>query len=390
MKLTPLARRPAAIAEALACRGVSGTQADAAAAGLEPAAVVVDGVNDGEREVLTQAARVRGLSSLSGTGWVLLAGDTARLAGLARPGGMGGMPQALEAALGSALQGAFEPPDTWVTARGTIPLDRPRVMGILNVTPDSFSDGGRWLDPEAAVAHGADMLAEGADLIDIGAESTRPGRPAAVPADEEWRRLQPVVEGLARRFPEVPISVDTVKAETARRALEAGAWIINDVTGLRQDAAVADACAAHGAGLVVMHSRGELVDLATYAHAQYGTLMTEIADELYAMVGTAQRRGVMAERIAVDPGFGFAKQPEHNLRLLDRLAALRALGRPIVVGPSRKRFLGTVTGRAAAARDAATAAACVLAYERGARVFRVHAVSPTLDALRVAHAARTA
>jgi len=390
VKLTPLAPRPAAIAEALACRGVSGTQADAAAAGLEPAAVVVDGVDEGEREALTQAARVRGLSSLSGTGWVFLAGDTARLAGLARPGAAAGIPRALEGALGHALQGAFEPPDTWPTARGVIALDRPRVMGILNVTPDSFSDGGQWLDPDAAVAHAADMLSEGADLIDIGAESTRPGRPAPVPADEEWRRLGPVVVSLARRFPNVPISVDTVKAETARRALEAGAWIINDVTGLRREPAVADACAAHGAGLVVMHSRGELADLATYAHAQYGTLMTEIAEELDGMVRTAERRGVMLERIAVDPGFGFAKQPEHNLRLLDRLAALRALGRPIVVGPSRKRFLGTVTGREAAARDAATAAACVLAYERGARVFRVHAVSPILDALRVAHAARTA
>lgn len=283
-----------------------------------------------------------------------------------------------------------KPLETWPTARSAIALDRPLVMGILNVTPDSFSDGGLWLDPDAALAHAEQMLAEGADLLDVGAESTRPGAPAPVPAEEEWRRLGPVLEGLVRRFPGVPISVDTVKAETARRALEAGAWIINDVTGLRHDPAVADACAAHGAGLVLMHSRGDLRDLATYTHATYGALMTEIAEELDAMVRTAQGRGVAPEGIAVDPGFGFGKRPEDNLRLLSRLAALRALGRPIVVGPSRKRFLGAVTGREAAERDAATAAACVLARERGAHVFRVHAVRETRDALRVTHAVRTA
>jgi dihydropteroate synthase len=234
------------------------------------------------------------------------------------------------------------------------------------------------------------MLTEGADLLDVGAESTRPGRPAPVPADEEWRRLEPVLAGIVRRFPEAPISVDTVKAETARRALDAGAWIINDVTGLRRDPAVADACAACGAGLVLMHSRGDLAELATYAHATYGALMSEIAEELEGMIRSAEQRGVGPARIAVDPGFGFAKRPEHNLRLLDRLAALRALGRPIIVGPSRKRFLGAVTGREAAARDAATAAASVMAYERGAHVFRVHAIPETRDALRVAHAARTA
>jgi len=391
VRLTPLAPRPAAIAEALACRGVPGTQADAAAAGLQPAAVVVDGVTDGDREVLTRAARSQGLASLSGAGWVLLAGDTARLAGLAaRPGGAAGIPEPLAAPLGGALRGSFEPPEAWRTARGALTLDRPLVMGILNVTPDSFSDGGRWLDPSAALAHADRMLAEGADLLDVGAESTRPGRPAPVPADEEWRRLAPVLNDLARRVPAVPISVDTVKAETARRALEAGAWIVNDVTGLRRDPALADVCAAAGAALIVMHSRGDLADLATYAHATYGALMSEIAEELAGMVRTAEARGVAPAAIAVDPGFGFAKRPEHNLQVLDRLAALRALGRPIVVGPSRKRFLGVVTGRDAGQRDAATAAACVLAYERGAHVFRVHAVAPTRDALRVAHAARTA
>lgn len=390
MKLTPLAPRPAAIAEALTRRGLPGTQADAAAAGLEPAAVMVDGVDEAEREGLTRAARAQGLASLSGAGWVLLAGDTARLAGLARPGGTSTIPAALVAPLGAALQWAFHPPDAWPTARGVVPLDRPRIMGILNVTPDSFSDGGRWLDPAAALTHAERMLEDGADLLDVGAESTRPGRPAPVTGAEEWQRLAPVVGELARRFPTVPLSVDTVKAETARRALDAGAWIINDVTGLRLDAAAADVCAEYGAGLVLMHSRGALAELATYEHATYDAVMAEIADELDGMTRTAEQHGVERARIAVDPGFGFGKRPEQNLLLLDRLAALRALGRPIVVGPSRKRFLGTVTGREAEARDVATAAACVLAAERGAQIFRVHAVRETRDALMLTHAVRTA
>jgi dihydropteroate synthase len=390
VRLTPLAPRPAAIAEALARRGVSETQADAAAAGLEPAAVVLDGVSDGEREALTRAARAHGLASLSGAGWVLLAGDTSRLAGLTRTGGATGIPDGMAGPLGGALRPSLEPVESWRTARGPLGLDRPLVMGILNVTPDSFSDGGRWLDPGAAAGQAERLLADGADLLDVGAESTRPGRPAPVPAEEEWRRLAPVLDDLVRRFPAVPLSVDTVKAETARRALDAGVWIVNDVTGLRHDPALADACAARAAGLVVMHSRGILAELATYVHAGYDALMSEIADELGAMVRVAEGRGVAPDCIAVDPGFGFAKRPEQNLRLLDRLAALRTLGRPLVVGPSRKRFLGAVTGREAGERDTATAAACVLAYERGAHVFRVHAVRETRDALRVAHAARTA
>jgi dihydropteroate synthase len=263
-------------------------------------------------------------------------------------------------------------------------------MGILNVTPDSFSDGGRWLAPGDAVAHAERLLGEGADLLDLGAESTRPGRPSPVAAAEEWLRLAPVLTALVRKFPTVPISVDTVKAETAARALDEGAWIVNDVSGLRLDPALADACARHRAGLVLMHSRGTFEELATYAHAEYADLMAEVADELRDAVARATGRGVSADRIAVDPGFGFGKRPAQNLQLLDRLGALRPLGHPIVVGPSRKRFLGTVTGREVGERDVGTAAACVVAYERGAQVFRVHAVGPVRDALRVARAARSA
>lgn len=391
MKLTPLAPRPAAVAEGLARRGMPATQAEAAAAGLAPAAVVIDDVPAELREAVTRAARTHGVASLSGEGWVFLAGETARLAGLTRPGPAAALPDDLVGPLGAALRAAYEPVERWMTARGPIALDEPRLMGILNVTPDSFSDGGRWLAPGDAVAHAERMLADGADLLDLGAESTRPGRPTPVSPEEEWQRLAPVLTALVRRFPAVPISVDTVKAATAGRALDAGAWIVNDVSGLRLDPALADACAAHGAGLVLMHSRGtSLQELATYAQAAYADLLAEVAAELREAVDRATARGVTADRIAVDPGFGFAKRPEQNLQLLDRLGALRALGHPIVVGPSRKRFLGTATGRDVGERDVATAAACVVAYERGAQVFRVHAVDPVRDALRLAHAARTA
>jgi len=263
-------------------------------------------------------------------------------------------------------------------------------MGILNITPDSFSDGGRWLTADAALGQAERLLEDGADLLDVGAESTRPGRPDAVPAGEEWRRLAPVLGEITRRFPALPVSVDTVKAETARRAVDAGAWIINDVSGLRLDPEIADVCAASGAGLVLMHSRGTLAELATYDHATYDDLLGDIAGELKQSLDGADQRGVARDRIAVDPGFGFGKRPEDNLRLLDRLDVLRALGHPVVVGPSRKRFLGEVTGHAAADRDGATAAACVLAYERGAHVFRVHAARPTREALDIAYAVRTA
>lgn len=388
MKLTPLAPRPAAIAEALARRGVHPSQAEAAAAGLMPAAVVVDGLSAGERDAVSGVARREGVASLSGDGWVFLASDVARLAGLARPGGTAGLPAALEAPLGAALGGGLQPPDEWHTARGPLDLGRPLLMGIVNVTPDSFSDGGRFLDPAAAVAHAGRLLDDGADLLDLGAESTRPGRPQPVTPEEEWLRLSPVLTEVVRRWPAVPVSVDTVRAETAQRALDAGAWIVNDVSGLRHDPSLAEVCAAAGCGLVVMHSRGPLPELATYDHADYDDLLGDVAAELRGMVAAATDRGLPADRVAVDPGFGFGKRPDQNLRLLDRLAALRSLGRPIVVGPSRKRFLGAVTGREAADRDVATAAACVLACERGAQVFRVHAVREAADALRVAHAVR--
>jgi dihydropteroate synthase len=347
-----------------------------------------DDVPDDVRDGLARAAQASGLACLTGTGWVLLAGDAARLAGLSRPE-PSVLPAPLDGELAAILRGVVEPPAVWETCRGTVTLDRPRVVGILNVTPDSFSDGGRFFEPEAARRHAENLLAQGADALDVGAESTRPGRPDSVPAAEEWRRLAPVLGALAARFPTTPLSVDTRKAEVAAPALEAGAWIVNDVSGLRHDPRLADVCAAAGAGLVLMHSRGTVSDMATYEHATYDDVAEDVRAELETAVRESEARGVPAARIVVDPGFGFAKRPEHNFRLLDRLAVLGALGRPMLVGPSRKRFLG-LDGRPPAERDVATAAACVAAYERGARLFRVHNVAMTREALDVAHAIREA
>ncbi len=276
---------------------------------------------------------------------------------------------------------------TWEMRRGALSLERPVVVGILNLTPDSFSDGGRHLEPDRALAHAEALVAEGATMLDLGAESTRP-HTTPVPEDEEWRRLEPVLTGVVLRFPEVPVCVDTVKAVTARRALDAGAWAINDVSGLRLDPAIADACAAHGAGLVLMHSRGGVSTMASYQDATYQDVTAEVSSELQAAVGRAEQRGVPRSRIVLDPGLGFSKTPEQSYEVLGGIPALARLGLPLMIGPSRKRFLGAATGRDVADRDVATAAACAIGWLLGARLFRVHAVAPTRDALAVAHAAR--
>jgi dihydropteroate synthase len=195
-----------------------------------------------------------------------------------------------------------------------------------------------------------------------------------------------VLEGIVQRYPDLPLSVDTVKAETAARALDAGAWVINDVSGLRLDPRIADVCAERSAGLVLMHSRGDVSDMASYEHAEYKSVGDEVTAELEAAVSIAVERGVARERIVLDPGLGFAKRPQHNYEILRHLPRLAALGHPLMVGPSRKRFLGAVTGKDTPERDPATAAACVAAYALGASLFRVHAVLPTREALTVAHA----
>lgn len=264
----------------------------------------------------------------------------------------------------------------------TVGEGRTAVMGVLNVTPDSFSDGGHHATPDAAVRHAETLKTDGCDLVDVGGESTRPGS-AAVTPELEIRRVVPVIGELVRRGLG-PVSIDTRKAAVARAALDAGAAVVNDVSGFRAEPETAAVAAAAGAGTIVMHMRGTpetMDDLATYGH-----VAVEVAAELGAAAVAVQAAGVPRARVAVDPGFGFAKTAEQNFRLLDELATVVALGYPVVVGPSRKRFLGFATGRPVEDRDRATAVACALAYERGARLFRVHDIALAREAIAVATA----
>ena len=386
MTATVLAwRGPEEIREALVRRGLDEAGADASARGLNPTTLVFDRLRSETRDALAASAMLRGIDCLTGDGWAVLQGSSARLAGLARSGAEA-FPAPLAQQLARCLSGMAERSDRWVTARGHVTLGRPVVVGILNVTPDSFSDGGRYLDPSAAVERAADLIDAGAGMLDVGAESTRPGRPEPVPADEEWRRLAPVLRDLTRRYPGVPLCVDTVKSETAERALDAGAWAVNDVSGMRLDPQVAAVCAKYGAGLVLVHSRGPFDEMAGYEHAMYGDVTVEVARELAAAVNAADAAGVGRDRIVVDPGLGFSKTPEQTCEVLRGLPTVASLGMPVMVGPSRKRFLGAITGKPVLDRDPATAAVCVAAYVRGARLFRVHDVAVTKEALDVASA----
>ena len=257
-------------------------------------------------------------------------------------------------------------------------------MGVVNVTPDSFSDGGLWLDPGLAVAHGVELAAEGATILDVGGESTRPGAEPVGEA-EELRRTIPVLEGLAAARTGAQLSIDTAKAAVARAALAAGASYVNDVIALRGDPGMAELVAQAGCDCCLMHMQGEPRTM--QADPRYADVVGEVLAFLEQRAAHAIAAGVAPERIQVDPGIGFGKTLEHNLELLRRLDEIAALGFPVVVGVSRKSFLGALTGREApAARVAATVAANVLAFERGGRVFRVHDVAATVDALKVAAA----
>ncbi|HVE80359.1 MAG TPA: dihydropteroate synthase [Gemmatimonadaceae bacterium] len=280
-------------------------------------------------------------------------------------------------------------PAEWTVRGRVLSLRRPLVVGIVNVTPDSFSDGGRFLSPEAAVAHAEALAAEGADLLDVGGESTRPQGATPVDAAEERRRVVPVVREVARRLPGVAVSIDTVKAEVAEACLDAGASVVNDVSGFRLDPALGAVCARAGAGVILMHSRGGVSEMATYAHARYGDDVTgEVVRELGEALARAADAGVAADRIALDPGIGFAKRGEHSLRVLAELPRVVALGHPVVVGVSRKRFIGELTGvKEPAGRIYGTVGANVAALARGARLFRVHDVRAARHALDVAWAA---
>jgi dihydropteroate synthase len=268
---------------------------------------------------------------------------------------------------------------------------RPLVMGVLNLTPDSFSDGGRHADVEAALDRARQMLAEGADLLDLGAESTRPagktyGAGAArVPVEEELRRLLPILERL-RSETDAVLSVDTRKGDVAHAALAAGADLVNDVTALG-DPATAAVAAAAGCPVVLMHSRGDL-DMARLA--RYDDVVAEVTAELAAALERAVTAGVPAEQTILDPGIGFAKTGAHNLALLGRLDALAALGRPLLVGASRKSFIGELTGAPPAGRLGGSLAAVAWAARHGAAIVRVHDVAPTVQLLAVDAAIRAA
>ncbi len=254
-----------------------------------------------------------------------------------------------------------------------------QIMGVVNVTPDSFSDGGRYLDSQAAIAHAQALEAEGAAFLDVGGESTRPGADP-VPEDEELRRVMPVIEGLIARGAEARISVDTSKSVVAARALQAGATLVNDVTALRGDPEMAGVVAGAAADCCLMHMLGDPRTMQRDPH--YDDVVGDIKAFLEERMAFAIKAGIAEERILVDPGIGFGKTTEHNLELLRRLDEFLELGRPVVIGTSRKTFLGRLTGRESPSdRVAATIATNVLAYERGARIFRVHDVAPVRDAL---------
>ncbi len=266
--------------------------------------------------------------------------------------------------------------------RFTLSLDRPLVMGIVNVTPDSFSDGGHFYSPERAVAHALRLVDQGADLLDIGGESTRPGaQPVSV--EEELSRIRPVLQGLSNCG--VPLSVDTLKPEVMRAAIRAGADMINDVNALRADGAV-EAVADSGAAVCLMHMQGEP---RTMQHAPcYQDVVAEVGDFLAARIAVAEQGGIARERIVIDPGFGFGKSLEHNLALLSGLGELQALGVPLLAGLSRKSMLGALTGLPVEERMVPSVAAAVISALKGAKILRVHDVKETRQALQIVGALR--
>jgi dihydropteroate synthase len=260
---------------------------------------------------------------------------------------------------------------------------RARVMGIINATPDSFSDGGSYLDPQAALAHGLQMVAEGAEILDIGGESTRPGA-QSVEADEEIRRVLPIIQAL-RRESEVLLSIDTSKAAVARAALDAGADIINDVTGLRGDTDMPALAASSRAGVVIMHMQGQPRTM--QVAPKYDDVVEEVGNFFRQALARSVACGIDPMRIALDPGIGFGKTPEHNRRLLAELSAFLEFGRPLLVGASRKSFLGWLAGSSAMDdRFWPGVALTSLCRERGARILRVHDVKPHTEALRMTEA----
>ena len=264
--------------------------------------------------------------------------------------------------------------------RFQLDLSKPRVMGIVNVTPDSFSDGGKFNTTEKAIAHALQLVEEGAEILDIGGESTRPGA-TPVPLDEELKRVIPVIEGL--RDVGVPLSIDTYKPQVMQAAITAGADIVNDVCALREPQAL-EIVAASKAGVCLMHMQGRPQTM--QADPQYDNVVSEVTDFLKARLDAAEQAGIDRSRIVLDPGFGFGKRTAHNLTLLNHLNDIQALGLPLLIGLSRKSVLGQVVGSSVDERIHASIAASVVSVMKGANIVRVHDVKPTIDALKIVQA----
>ncbi|MDA8428359.1 MAG: dihydropteroate synthase [Geobacteraceae bacterium] len=276
----------------------------------------------------------------------------------------------------------MHPPQSWRTSQRSLSLERPLIMGILNVTPDSFSDGNLFFNPQRAIDRALEMAAEGADIIDIGGESTRPRAPA-VAADEEMKRIVPVISGLAGKV-QCALSVDTWKSSVAQAAIDAGAEIINDISGFTFDLRMAAVAAQSGAGVVLMHTRGTPQEMQT--NTAYTDLIGEIMESLRHSAVLAEEAGINRHNLAIDPGLGFAKESAHNLEILRRLREFTSLGLPLLVGPSRKSFIGKILNRETRQRLHGTAATVALAVANGASIVRVHDVREMRDVADMAHA----
>ena len=313
--------------DALRCHGWDETLADTAADSIHTAAFHLTGLDQDALEALVPFAGGLGLEVLTGDSWAILAGSRSRVSALARPWTVPEPLAQIAAGIGMAL-----PPRPHHVADGSrsvFPSTGPVLVGILNVTPDSFSDGGRFAGTEAALAHAEELLSAGAAVLDVGGESTRPGRTEDVPAEEELRRVLPVIEALARRYPALIISIDTVKAAVARAALDAGAAVVNDVSALRLDPAMAATVAAARAGAILMHSRGSILEVASTTHADYaGDVVGRVVDELREALARATAAGIGPEATVIDPGFGFSKTAEQNLLLFDQLDGPPGAGPP--------------------------------------------------------------
>jgi dihydropteroate synthase len=267
-----------------------------------------------------------------------------------------------------------------IAGRFEFPLDRPLIMGVVNVTPDSFSDGGKFLSTSAAIDHAHQLIEEGVDILDIGGESTRPGaQPVAI--DEELRRVLPIIEAL--KSSSVPISIDTMKPEVMKAAIQAGVSMVNDVNALRVPGAL-EICADTGVAVCLMHMQGEPRTM--QLEPSYADVVAEVKAYLFDRAQACERAGIAKDRIVIDPGFGFGKNREHNLTLLRNLSAFRDLGYAILAGLSRKSVLGKITGQEVVSRVPASIAAALLAVQNGANIVRVHDVHATKDALAILHA----